>query len=61
MLEARWRVEHTARSAVYSVLENGAGDGTSFDTISGPGYGFECGIEDVSYSESLSGAEDVLE
>jgi hypothetical protein len=51
----------TARSVVYSVLENGAGDGTGFHTISGPGCGFECGIEDVSCSKSLSGAEYVLE
>jgi hypothetical protein len=34
---------------------NGAGDGTGFDIISGPGCGFECGIEYVSYSKSFVG------
>jgi hypothetical protein len=42
------------------VLENGARDGTGFDTISGPGYGFKCGNGDVSYSKSFSEAEHVL-
>jgi hypothetical protein len=57
-----WRDRlHMARSVVYSVLENGARDGTGFHTILGPGCGFECGIEDVSYSNSLLGAEYVLE
>jgi hypothetical protein len=44
-----------ARSVVYPVLENGARDGTGFHTILGPGCSFECGIEDVSYSNSLLG------
>jgi hypothetical protein len=47
----------TARSAISSVLENGTG----FDTRSGPGYNFECGMGNVSYSKSFSGAEHGLE
>jgi hypothetical protein len=48
-------------SVVSSVLENGAGDGTGFDTRSGPGYDFECGMGNVRYSKSFSGAENGLE